>query len=530
MKSKKTLLILSLASCATLATVAAIGGANGSGVSFVRGNESAYSMSLDSSFNKLYTGDEASDGETTLKTNLGNEVRFAYSMVKGSASAWQTSEADGYFYNVDPIHGLKNITLSFGATGSSYEILYSWDDSFEFSKELTSAEAASSFDFAGSLPNYFKVVNKSGADLDVSSVEIEYSCADDYHSLTLTSEDEAKGSVSENASLRSGEKATVKAKANDGYVFKGWYLGDDLVSSENPYTFAMPASDFDLEARFYTKEEAENLGIVPVLDSTSKTLTYGLYPQKRVSDSLTLNSLNALGAAESNGWYLLNGSYYAKTSASPYSTSNVFDDNTKIVSKTTYWFKCEPIAWKILSFSSGEYSLVSNLLLDAHRYNESYSGTKDGCYANNYKNSEIRSWLNEEFYSSAFSLGNSLIQAETIDNSASTTDSSSNKYYSDDTADKAYLLSYQDYLNADYGFSTSKYSSSTRECKTTDWARANGAYCSASSYKGWHWTRSPLSSYSNYASYVREAGSLEYNSVGSSGTSLRPAITIKLAQ
>ena len=256
----------------------------------------------------------------------------------------------------------------------------------------------------------------------------------------------------------------------------------------------------------------------PTISTNSKQITYGIYPQTHVSDTTLLSTLNTLTTAESNGWYLYNNAYYAKLTANPYSSSYTFDDGTKIVSGTTYWFKCEPITWKILESNNGEYKLLSTVLLDAHRYDSS---------SNNYKNSEIRSWLNNEFYNTAFSLNNSYIQTTEVDNSASTTYSSTNSYACENTNDKVYLLSHQDYCNADYGFSTS----TARQCKTTDYARANGAYRDTSfNNNGYYWTRSPSSSDSDYVGYVSHGGILgNHCYVLNTDYGVRPSLSVKIS-
>lgn len=280
-------------------------------------------------------------------------------------------------------------------------------------------------------------------------------------------------------------------------------------------------------------EPSEYYGESPVLSEDKKTLTYGLYPQTNVNDSSLISALNALTTPESNGWYLYGGDYYAKTSATPYEPDYKFDNATTIVSGVTYWFKCEPITWNVFSNSDGEYYILSSVLLDAHRYKAYWSGTDgNGRYANNYEYSEIRSWLNDDFYNSAFALNNSYIQPSTVDNSASTTNSSSNSYACSNTQDKVFLPSYQDYINSDYGFSTSTGSTDTRYCKTTDWARARGALYSTSSsylYNGFYWTRSPNSDYSGYALSVDYDGYLDRSSVNYTCNSVRPALTIKIA-
>ena len=270
----------------------------------------------------------------------------------------------------------------------------------------------------------------------------------------------------------------------------------------------------------------------PILSEDGKKVTYGRYPQTNVNDSTLVSALNALTTPESNGWYLYEDEYYAKFSATPSSSNYKFDNGTTIVNGTTYWFKCEPIVWNVLSNNDGEYYIISSVLLDAHRINEFYSGTKDGHYANNYQYSEIRAWLNDDFYNSVFALGNSNILTTNVDNSASTTNSSSNSYACDNTEDKIFLPSYQDYLNSSYGFPASTEPSDTRCCKTTDWTRARGAYYSTDSsylYNAPYWTRSPWSDYSTYAWNLGFDGFLGTSGVSSTMQGVRPGLSITIA-
>lgn len=351
--------------------------------------------------------------------------------------------------------------------------------------------------------------------------------------LSVTSEDASKGTVAiTSGSGYSDESITVVATPVGDCVFKGWYNESTKVSDETSYTFIMPVNDYSLVAHFFTKEEElRRLGGIPTLSDDGKTIVYGLYPQKNVNDSSLVSVLNELTTPESNGWYLYEGDYYAKVGASPYSTSYKFDNGTFITSGTTYWFKCEPIVWNVLSNANGEYYIVSSVLLDAHCYYNSDSiRTIDGqtVYPNNYEYSDIRAWLNEDFYNSAFALDNSHIQTTVVDNSASTTGNSSNEYACSNTEDKVFLLSYEDYKNSSYGLNWG-----ARCCKTTDWARARGAYSNTDlpSYlcNGNYWTRSPYKS-PNFVCIVGNDGSLDsLFYVYVSHYSARPALTIKIA-
>lgn len=328
-------------------------------------------------------------------------------------------------------------------------------------------------------------------------------------------------------------------------TFVGWYLNDKKIETIVLGT----TGDLIIEAKWSQtdeqkaaeeeeQEELRRLGGIPTLSDDGKTVTYGLYPQKNVNDSSLVSTLNSLTTPESNGWYLYEGDYYAELRATPNESSYEFDNGATISSGKTYWFKCEPIVWNVLSNNNGEYYIVSSVLLDAHCYNRSTSDrTIDGqtVYPNNYKYSDIRAWLINDFYKSAFALGNSYIKTTMVDNSVATTNSASNRFACSNTEDKVFLPSYRDYINNSYGFSISTGSSDTRCCRTTDWARARGVYYYTSSgslqYNGYYWTRSSGGDRSYCAWYVEDNGLLyDLYNVNNTNCSVRPGLSIKIAQ
>ena len=284
-------------------------------------------------------------------------------------------------------------------------------------------------------------------------------------------------------------------------------------------------------------DSVNNPQYAPIINDDG-TVKYGLYPQTHVSDEALIAELNKLTPSEINGWYLHDGEYYAKATARPYNgESYKFDDGAEIVDGNEYWFKCEPIEWQALSGIDGTYYLLSVKLLDTHNYHTDYSQrTINGAavYANNYEQSSIREWLNGQFYNVAFALNNAYIQATAVSNNASTTESSTNAYACGDTQDKVYLPSYIDYLNADYGFAANADDgSATRECKTTDYARATGAWCNATSKllnNGSYWTRSPSGEYNYCAWNVNSAGLLSQYAVDGNSHCVRPCITVYIEQ
>ena len=52
-----------------------------------------------------------------------------------------------------------------------------------------------------------------------------------------------------------GKKVTIRATANKGYVFNGWYKGEECLSQAASYVFNMPEEDVALKAKFITAEE-----------------------------------------------------------------------------------------------------------------------------------------------------------------------------------------------------------------------------------------------------------------------------------
>ena len=113
----------------------------------------------------------------------------------------------------------------------------------------------------------------------------------------------------------------------------------------------------------------------------------------------------------------------------------------------------EPIKWRILSEENGEALLLSEYILDAHRFDEE---------SNNYKDSEIRKWLNNDFYNKAFNDNEKQIIL-TIE------------YTCGNMQDKVFLLSVREVTNPKYGFNEDiDYCDNQRVKKPTAYAIKQG--------------------------------------------------------
>lgn len=232
----------------------------------------------------------------------------------------------------------------------------------------------------------------------------------------------------------------------------------------------------------------------------------GEYPQTKVTDQNTISALKGLHQP-SDGSYLRYGGEKYELVKSDY-------------------YRVEPIRWRYLGQDDGSALFLSERILDAKRYNDSWDGTNEnGYYANNYKQSEIRKWLNDEFLDKAFG-DPSLMATTAVDNSVSSTGDSSNPYVCETTNDKAFLLSYKETTSREFGFTGDQ----MRVAYGTDYAKANGLFqYSGSNNASYWWLRSPGSDISSRARYVYYYGDVGSGYVSYSGIGVRPAIRFNLA-
>jgi uncharacterized repeat protein (TIGR02543 family) len=71
------------------------------------------------------------------------------------------------------------------------------------------------------------------------------------YTLTVKSEDTAKGTAAGGGNYAASESVTVTAAPAGGYIFAGWYDGTDRIENAGEsYTFTMPERAATLEARF----------------------------------------------------------------------------------------------------------------------------------------------------------------------------------------------------------------------------------------------------------------------------------------
>ena len=239
---------------------------------------------------------------------------------------------------------------------------------------------------------------------------------------------------------------------------------------------------------------------------------------------------------------IYNGTKYLGVQMNDYRASGIDALYDKITDNgyyklNVYWFKYEPIKWRILTTSENSAFIMSDIALDFFSmqpdrkseirddllasYNNS-PGVPDGTYANNWEYSFIRSWLNETFYNEVFNdLQKEIIQTTHLDNSARSCNpdeypkyygygenAGKNKYADQckDTDDKIFLLSLRDVTTTAYGFNKDVNAEDpARNLQASDFAKFHGVSMDITEKKYVTWyTRSPSLAVGNqgYTTFV----------------------------
>ena len=170
------------------------------------------------------------------------------------------------------------------------------------------------------------------------------------------------------------------------------------------------------------------------------------------------------------------------------------DDNGYQFGKV-YWFKYEPLRWKILDASTG--LLLCETIIDSQPFNnycyynentgESWGNPAQTYYSSDYANSSIRQWLRELFYATAFSEAQqSKVLMTTLQNNGYYTSTGITGYENLDsktTNDKVFLLSFDDFRN-----NFDKYV----ERVGSDYAKCQGLFNAfgGTNYNNYWWLRS----------------------------------------
>lgn len=178
--------------------------------------------------------------------------------------------------------------------------------------------------------------------------------------------------------------------------------------------------------------------------------------------------------------------------------------------RTTY----DNLTWLVLEEKDGKLLLLCEQLIYPVTFSTDVSD-------DSWRNSNVRQWLNNEFYQEAF--GTREITA-IVGTTVSTPDNS--KYGTDggiDAIDQVFLLSIEE---AEKYFGTN----ADRRAKTTERAQTYSAYTGTGATKGYgRWWLRSMGQNGSSAAYVNDSGSIDYKgkTTTDNGICVRPAIWVK---
>ena len=277
------------------------------------------------------------------------------------------------------------------------------------------------------------------------------------------------------------------------------------------------------------------------------TVTFGSYPQSKVTNSTILSKLNTKAGTPSTkasawtsyGYYENEEMWYADVkeggvkyrgvyfsayrptdiSKAP-SASNAMQDDNGYALNTVHWFVYEPITWTVLKTSGGKSLIFCNKIIDS----QCYSASKN----NNYAESVIRAWLNDTFVQTAFNeYQRKFILVTEVDNSKTLSDyTGSHPFLCENTKDRVFLLSKKEIKMSEYGFT----SDASRVKKMTEYTKSQGAYANSAN-EGWWWLRTPTydsdqPQKNDLSHNIKVAGNINSTNVGTTSGCIIPAMWV----
>ncbi len=270
------------------------------------------------------------------------------------------------------------------------------------------------------------------------------------------------------------------------FEYSHWYLDSGMtryVPSLSESVLALlesEALEFTLYA--YAGDTYGNRIIHKDLDFGNQSrnfMYFGTYPQTIVSDIDVINDLSVLTETNEKGYYLYKGQEYAKMTCEI--DEKVFSDGTISVLGEEYFFKVEPIQWRVM-YDGGKPTIITHKIIDTTLFygaNEDRVINGKTIYPSNYEYSDVRQWLNDDFYNIAFNSDEkNAIAVTNVDNSATSSGNSKDTYACNNTDDKIYLISYVESKNSSYGYSTGTASDDDRTSYPTDFAICKGTNAS----------------------------------------------------
>ena len=216
-----------------------------------------------------------------------------------------------------------------------------------------------------------------------------------------------------------------------------------------------------------------------------------------------------------------------------------YQDDNGYYPDQTYWFKFEPITWVVIDPSTG--FCMSQSVIDSQAFNNyvlkwgaDYYGDPDHSNkSNNYAGSDIRDWLNNDFYRDYFTPEEQQQIIESTSDNSSLNSGGDGRYEVPQTQDKIFLPSLHDIVSVDDGFAEKAITpDAARRKKGSDYAKCQGLYPSiyatepdCSENASW-WLRS--TNLAGYGNLIDADGRVGFsNKVNDTSIGIVPAVKLE---
>ena len=368
-------------------------------------------------------------------------------------------------------------------------------------------------DFCEDLYGGYEERSVSGAEENQSQVETE-SAEQSVEAKTDMLKDEVpqgKYSTTE-AVLESKDLISEELSENAGLTSEENEAGNGIESETSNSGNKVPERILEKEKASITPEKEGQS------DNRAKEETKKVQ-KKNDYFPLIVGILILLGIA---GTFAYNKSVFEETASKTESSSQEKDKNPEYKVGETIEFgnypqdkdgSEKPIEWIVMKKEGNQVLLLSKYVLDAKPYNEELEEVT-------WETSDIRQWLNNEFYTTAFNKAEKAkIQTSLIKNEDNSEYGTSGE---NDTEDKVFLLSKKE---AKTLFSNNE----EKIAKATEYAEKSGVYVNEEKVAGW-WLRSPGDN-SDSAAVVYSYGwgyRYGYDVYYSYGGGVRPALHLNL--
>ena len=489
-------------------------------------------------------------GTTDTETQAKPENYDGFTLINN----YSQSNIDGKGTTVIEIYYKRNTyDLSVSSNYENAGFLLNLTGKYKFNKKITMETTTNKgYTFEGWKLNGSFYTNEEIFEYTIGTSDISFEAIYTINKYSISIDNQVEGAtilgITSGTEYEYNSNITITiSNTNAKYLI--WYFNNEVVYYGKSYTFNVPAGNLNI--KIISSDTLPSFAY----QRDSNVLYFGSYPQSIVNDTELISELNILAGKKPTAnydynWisygYRVNGGkkrimfyqdididnnytydyrgvyileYRPGWALSPYTTepyTNI-DDNGYLINEV-YWFKYEPIKWNILKETDGKALIVTDLLLDSQDFYPSRTSTTTfehnggKGYTSNYSLSNIRKWLNETFYNTAFNvLQKSLIEFTLVDNSSSSGNNSS--YTCSNVSDRLFLLSKTEVNLYSSAFDLTPFSTAYAMCQ------------GLTSSKNW-WLRSAVSTQS--VCIVNTDGSISNTTAANTFIGIRPALWIKL--